>query len=283
MNFWVRIASAYLLPWSMPRSALRSSLYPWLKLVPTVLASVSAITTALLKADPKTTTAQFGPAIGTALYILQVNSWLILFFSALAIILLNMLLRWIGEPWRWNAIQVVLDRLRDNVYKKEFPRDPYHYHRVTLFKHVPFSVRLRIWPWSGWLVSMARSGHTNQNVLSVFKAPDDGDNAEGVAGLAWISKQPESISGLPEINAESSDDLIEEYAKDVNVSASFVKRRIAKKRSNPRSLIAIPIEVNNQVKWIVVLDSRSPKDLREIADAAASSYTPIISHLLKGA
>lgn len=130
---------------------------------------------------------------------------------------------------------------------------------------------------------MARSGHTNQNVLSVFKAPDDGDNAEGVAGLAWISKQPEYISELSEINTESSDAMIEEYAKDVNVSASFVKRRIAKKRTNPRSLIAIPIEVNNQVKWIVVLDSRSPKDLREIADAAASSYTPIISHLLKGA
>ena len=45
----------------------------------------------------------------------------------------------------------------------------------------------------------------------------------------------------------------------------------------------VTIEVNNQVKWIVVLDSRSPKDLREIADSAASSYTPIISHLLKGA
>jgi hypothetical protein len=130
---------------------------------------------------------------------------------------------------------------------------------------------------------MARSGHTNQNVLSVFKAPDDGDNAEGVAGLAWISKRPEYISQLPEINTTSSDDLIEEYANDTNVSVSFVKRRIAKRRSNPRSLIALPIEVNNQVKWIVVLDSRSPNDLREIADVAASSYTPIISHLLKGA
>jgi hypothetical protein len=130
---------------------------------------------------------------------------------------------------------------------------------------------------------MARSGHTNQNVLSVFKAPDDGDNAEGVAGLAWISKQPEYISDLPEINATSSEDLIEEYANATNVSVSFVRRRILRRRSNPRSLIAIPIEVNNQVKWIVVLDSRSPNDLREIADTAASSYTPIISHLLKGA
>jgi hypothetical protein len=267
----------------MPRSALRSNLYPRLKLVPTLLASVSAITTASLKADPKTTTAQLGPAIGTALYIYQSNSWLILLFSACAIILLNIVLRWIGEPWRWNAIQVVLDRLRDNVYKQEFPSDPYHYHRVTLFKHVPVSVGLRIWPWSGWLVPMARSGHTNQNVLSVFKAPDDGDNAQGVAGLAWTTKQIVYISELPEINDASSDHLLEEYAKATNVSVSFLRRRILKSRSNPRSLIAIPIEVNNQVKWIVVLDSRNPKDLREIANTAASSYTPIISHLLKGA
>jgi hypothetical protein len=224
----------------MPRSALRSNLYPWLKLVPTLLASLSAITTASLKADPKTTTAQFGSAIGKALYILQANSWLILFFSACAIILLNMVLRLIGEPWRWNAIQVVLDGFRDNVYRQEFRSDPYHYHRVTLFKHVPVSVGLRIWPWSGWLVPMARSGHTNQNVLSVFKAPDDGDNAEGVAGLAWISKECVYISALPEISTASSEDLVKEYAEYTNVSVAFVQRRIDKKRSNPRSLIAIP-------------------------------------------
>lgn len=267
----------------MPRSALRTNLYPWLKLVPTILASISAITTASLKADPKTTTAQLGPLVGAALAILQANSWLILFISACTIILLNLILRWIGEPWRWNAIQVVLDRLRDHVYKQEFQGEPYHYHRVTLFKHVPFSLRLRIWPWSGWLVPMARSGHTNQNIISVFKAPDNADNAEGVAGLAWRSKETESISNLPEISHTSCNKLILEYANATNVSVAFVKRRLTKSRSNPRSLIAIPIEVSNRVKWIVVLDSRSPQDLRGIADVAASSYTPIISHLLKGA
>ena len=111
----------------MPRSALRTNLYPWLKLVPTILASISAITTASLKADPKTTTAQLGPSVGAVLAILQANSWLILFISACTIVLLNLILRWIGEPWRWNAIQVVLDRLRDNVYKQEFQGEPYHY------------------------------------------------------------------------------------------------------------------------------------------------------------
>ena len=267
----------------MPRSALRSNLYSWLKLVPTILAFISAITTASLKADTKTTIAQFGPFIGAILAILQANSWLILFLSACTIILLNSILRWIGEPWRWNAIQVVLDRLRDNVYKQTFQGEPYHYHRVTLFKHVPFSLRLRLWPWSGWLVPMARSGHTNQNINSVFKAPDNADNAEGVAGLAWRSKETEGISQLPEISSTSCNDLISEYANATNVSVALVKRRIVKNRPNPRSLIAIPIEVNNRVKWIVVLDSRSPQDLRGIADAAASSYTPIISHLLKGA
>lgn len=266
----------------MPRSTLRSSLYPLLKRLPTFLAFVSTVTTASLRADPKTTTAQFGPAIGTVLYELQKYSWFILIISACAIILLNMILQWIGEPWRWNAIQVVLNTLRDNVYKKQYPSDPIHFHRVTLFKHVPLSVGPRIWPWSGWLVPMSRSGHTNQNVRSVFKAPDDGDNAEGVAGLAWISKETEYLSNLPEITTKSSDELIADYANATNVSVPFVKRRISKNRSNPRSLIAIPIEVNNQVKWIVVLDSRHPNDLQKIADDAASNYTPIISYLLRG-
>lgn len=267
----------------MQRSALRSSIYPSLKLLLPILAFISAVTTASLKADSKTTTTQYGAFIGAAIDILQSNSWIILFLAPCMIMLLGIILRWIGEPWRWNAIQIALDSLRDHVYKQEFKGEPYDYHQVTLFKHVPFSLRLILWPWSGWLVPMARSGHTNQNRISVFKAPDNADNAQGVAGLAWRSKETEVISGLPEITRASCDEQISQYAIDTNVSKAFVNRRIDKNRSNPRSLIAIPIEVNNRVKWIVVLDSRSPRDLREIAEAAASSYTPIISHLLKGA
>lgn len=267
----------------MQRSALPPFLYPGLKLAPTILASVSMLTTAILKADVTISTEKYGLFIGETLAAFQSNAWLIIFFSTCAIVVLNIVSRLIGEPWRWNAVQLVLDKFRDSVYLESFPGDPVHYHRVTLFKHVQFLARFKSWPWSGWLVPMARSGHTNQISNSIFKAPDDADKAEGVAGLAWSSKQTESISQLPEISKTSAEDILLEYSTATNVNVGVVKRRLQKSRPNPRSLIAVPIEVNNRVKWIVVLDSRSPRDLREIADVAASSYTPIISHLLKGA
>jgi hypothetical protein len=130
---------------------------------------------------------------------------------------------------------------------------------------------------------MARSGHTNQKSNSIFMAPDDADKAEGVAGIAWASKRTESISQLPKIDASSDQSLLLEYSKATNVDIKVVKLRIQRLRSNPRSLIAIPIEVGNRVKWIIVLDSRRPDDLLAAAEAAATSYSPIISHLLKGA
>lgn len=267
----------------MRRPVLRTYVYPRLKLAPSFLALVSAVTTATLKADVRTSTAQYGPYIGGALAVLQANAWIIILISTLLIIVLNFALRIIGEPWRWNAIQLVLDRFRDSVYLKSFPKDPIHHHRVTLFKHVPFSAQINKWPWSGWLVPMARSGHTNQNSNTIFMAPDDADKAEGVAGLAWASKRTESISLLPEINSSIDEITLLKYSRATNVTPETIKVRLSKRRSNPRSLIAIPIEVNSRVRWIIVLDSRRPDDLLPIAEAAASSYTPIISHLLKGA
>ncbi len=262
---------------------MRTYAYPGLKLAPSALAFVSAVTTATLKADVKTSTAQFGPYIGGALALWQANAWVIILVSTSAIIIFNFALRLIGEPWRWNAIQLVLDKFRDRVYLESFPKDPIHHHRVTLFKHVQFSARINAWPWSGWLVPMARSGHTNQKSNSIFMAPDDADKAEGVAGIAWASKCTESISQLPEIDASSNHSLLLEYSKATNIDVKAVKLRVQRRRPNPRSLIAIPIEVNNRVRWIIVLDSRRPDDLLAIAEAAATSYTPIISHLLKGA
>jgi hypothetical protein len=267
----------------MQKAALRTYAYPVLKLAPSVLAAVSAVTTATLKADVKTSTAQYGSHIGGALAAWQANAWIIILASTSAIIIFNFALRLIGEPWRWNAIQLILNMFRDRVYQESFPGDPIHHHRVTLFKHVQFSTRINAWPWSGWLVPMARSGHTNQKSNSIFMAPDDADKAEGVAGIAWASKRTESISQLPKIDASSDQSLLLEYSKATNVDIKVVKLRIQRLRSNPRSLIAIPIEVGNRVKWIIVLDSRRPDDLLAAAEAAATSYSPIISHLLKGA
>lgn len=57
---------------------------------------------------------------------------------------------------------------------------PYE-HQATLFRWQRWSFRSwatymrqgtrQIWPWSGWLVIVARSGHPNQNSLTAFPVP----------------------------------------------------------------------------------------------------------------
>lgn len=262
----------------MRERRLQTYAYPVLKLAPGTLALISAVTSAALKADIKALSSQYGQYIGGLISKWQAIAWIIILFSACAIILSNFALRWLGEPWRWDAVQVVLDKFRERVYFNAFPDDPLHYHRVTLFRHVPVVFQWKKWPWSGWLVPMARSGYTNQRSNTVFRAPDDADRVQGVAGMAWASKRIESISGLPEVYPTSHEIALREYSTATKMDISVLRRR----KSNPRALIAIPIEVNNRVKWIVVLDSREPRDLLRSAEEAAAGYTPIISHLLKG-
>ena len=71
----------------------------------------------------------------------------------------------LGDPSNHAAICELLDRFRDGVFGDR--SEDHSHHRVTLFKHygfhpLGFDFEDRGWPWSGWLIPVARSGHTAQ-------------------------------------------------------------------------------------------------------------------------
>ena len=72
----------------------------------------------------------------------------------------------------------VLEDFRAELFGKQHRGD----HRVTLFAYRRFwwGAMLRImWPRTGWLIPVARSGHTKQRSGTYFRVPDDDSRARG--------------------------------------------------------------------------------------------------------
>ncbi|MEN6541475.1 hypothetical protein [Parvibaculum sp.] len=101
-----------------------------------------------------------------------------------------------------------------------------------------------------------RSGKTSKKTRAIFLAPDDGDKAEGVAGYAWASNTVTVADGLPALVATSSDARINTYAQRTFCPTAIVREYVQQKRPLPRSIGAIPIEVNHEQWGVLVLDSR---------------------------
>lgn len=194
------------------------------------------------------------------------NSWLILALS-LAAGAAEAIRRMMGDPWVWNAAQLLLDDLRKNAFNNSTTDDS-HYNRVTLFKRVGFLPRLRSWadghtPWSGWLVPKLRSpGHAFQNTKTVFWAPDEAHKAEGIAGLTWVSGGTIYRSSLPNLDENSSDSDIKRYAEETLLSINLTRTRMKEGKSLARSYCGIPVEVRNKPWGVIVLDSRRPDGIR---------------------
>jgi hypothetical protein len=131
----------------------------------------------------------------------------------------------VGPPWLWDAIHSYLDSFRDYAFPDQ-PGDMLHEHRVTLFKHVRWRWCLKKWPWSGWLVPVERSGHTTRRTSAVFRAPDEANDAEGVAGVTWASKSAVPVPELPDLSGQPSVAEISEYAKKTFVSTEWVEAYI---------------------------------------------------------
>jgi hypothetical protein len=199
----------------------------------------------------------------------------------------------IGPPWIWKLIDEIIDELRDHVFDGQ--DEALHHHRVTLFKHVRSNLRLILgpwrspyWPWgkgrhpwSGWLVPISRSKHTTINSKTVFLAPDDADNAEGIAGHTWARDVTLPIDSLPDVNADPSEANIQEYSNRTWVSVEWVRSQVQNGKPLPRSLVGIPIEVSGNRWGVIVFDSRSP----EIKTARVSRQFRLVGltlgHLLK--
>jgi len=191
----------------------------------------------------------------------------------------------IGAPWVQITLRDLIEEFRKQVFARETQSDPAHYHRVTLFRRVgltsvifwfvppgfrlpPFFQR-RFWnrdplrgPGSGWLVPVARSGHATKQNISVFLAPDDADNAEGVAGEVWARNRALHKRGLPDFSGQPNEESIQEYAHGTFIPVQWVKERVEQKKPLPRSLYGMPIEIKGKLWGVLVLDSRNPNGIK---------------------
>lgn len=182
----------------------------------------------------------------------------------------------IGPPWVWATIHSILNEFREHAFRAETTGDPLHYHRVTLFKHVRMkwwlsheSWRSRFWPWgkgrypwSGWLVPVARSGHTTKSSSTVFLAPDDADHAEGVAGKTWALNSTLPVSKLPNLQDSPNQEQIADYSRRTFASEDWLRTRLGNDKPLPQSLHGIPVEVKGKPWGVLVLDSRSANGVK---------------------
>ncbi len=188
---------------------------------------------------------------------------------------------WVGRPRVWRTIEGVLDVLKESAFIDDCNDDPSHYHRVTLFQHMKRKFWILPWrgstpwggsrtPFSGWLVPVARSGHTTQRSATVFLAPDDADNAEGVAGQTWNNAVIVSHNSLPELTKTSSDADVIEYARKTGTSLESNRKRLGSGASTPAAMVGIPVFVDGRPWGVIILDSRKPNGIKSAEDNAVA-------------
>lgn len=191
-------------------------------------------------------------------------------------------------------------------------------HQSCRFWFWPFRGRLTPWgfgrgPWSGWLAAVHRSGHLTKRGIAVFLAPDDASCAEGVAGQAFRrqayragkgeNKLPNlsSVQYLGKITAvllalrstigwrnpeviryQEERQLVEEYAKQTNVSARLVWQRIKRRKICPISMVGIPVENSQGETWgVLVMDSRNEHECIDTDTKAFRAALTVLTGALR--
>lgn len=175
----------------------RSSL-AWTRRAATVTGSLVA---AVLAASPEGA-ADLWPPLESVVRFGHDTAWIWLTCAIVVGAAANWLWGRLRHPAVSDATNAILDEFQEALFAKT--GGDYAHHRVTLFKRVSWRAtfakdnagRLR-WPWSGWLVPVARSGHGTRQTGVRFLCPDDTDHAQGVAGRAWASFRVEDARSNP--------------------------------------------------------------------------------------
>ena len=207
--------------------------------------------------------------------------WLILAFS-LTTIFSQYIRSRIGTDVVWQTVQYLLDQYREELFGSKDDEAQF-FHRITLFKHVRWHWGLVCWPWSGWMIPVARSGNKTRKHIAKFRASsDDPDNAEGIAGQAWANERPVQICGLPDINTgETSKEDLGEYANKSLVEVKWLQTRKKKNKNNARSMLGIPVEVKGKTWGAMVVDSRSPDEILSETALKKQKYKTLVNILAK--
>jgi len=190
-----------------------------------------------------------------------------------------------GTANSWKVATHLLEEYRKAIFqsKSTLENEADHHNRVTLYKHVSMRLAFCRWPWSNWVVPVARTGHTTQNWrIPRFLAPTgEPDLAEGVAGLTFANNSTIIVSKLPALTPESSDTAIQRYARKGLVSEKWVRNRLKRGSCSIRSLVGIPIEVDGKPWGAIVVDSRNPEPIIGIKELENEEFKRLARSLSK--
>jgi hypothetical protein len=189
-----------------------------------------------------------------------------------------------GTDKTWSTVTTLLEEYKRGIFEKKenFDQDPDYYNRVTLYRYVSWRWSLCRWPFTGWMVPVARTGHTtvSRHIRRFRASKSNPDSAEGVAGQTYVQWVTLPVFDLLEITAASSNDDRRLYAKKGLIPESWVLKRsnrlldlrpvrwlterfLKRPTFTSRSLLGVPIEVNGNRWGVLVIDSRKPEKIGE--------------------
>lgn len=229
---------------------------------------------ATLKAD----TDQWNIVVGGPIAWMQQQAWLFIPVAVVVHGIAQQIRRFAGRPTTWKAVHLLLDQFRDRAFPN-ISNDPLDHHRVTLFRYRRWCLwPLRRWPWSGWLIPVERSGYLTRRSGSVFRVPDQADDAEGIAGLAYRTGGVIREEDLPDVTQTDDPELLRLYASRTGVTEAWVRTN----RPKARSYCGIHIEVGGRPWGVIVLDSRGPDTIRQRAKRDFRDFGRLLGAILEG-
>lgn len=222
---------------------------------------------------------------------LSEHAWWLIVILGLTAAVAKLLREKLDRDWKWTLIQELIDRIARDAFVGT--DGPIHHHRATLFHRcwcfwiTPFRSRCwpwgyGRWPWSGWLVPLVRSGYATQKSKTVFLAPDDADNAEGVAGMIWAYDKELIVTTNKAIGHTATQAEIDTYANNTVVASKWVGAQIVAGKVLAASFQGIPVEVKGRKWGVLLLDSRDPTAAAK-ANLNMSSHAYVLGKLLEGA
>ncbi len=175
------------------------------------------------------------------LRVIQENALVILIVFTVLTWAASVIKYYYGRPWIWGLVKTLLEELHCDVFRGQAVSAQHD--RVTLFKKRPWRLRFGFCPSTDWLCAVERSHHMGRRKRVWFRAKDDGKDLKGVAGATWGEGNTILKDRLPLLTKDASQDQIQIYAKETFIEVDYIKKKLKKSCTFPRSLCGILVEV----------------------------------------
>ena len=235
-------------------------------------ASLLVVLPAILKA-PADKIDAFSKDLGWPVYFVQDHAWWLVPVLGTASFLSNHGCKWFQARYMNTAVWQLLQQIHRFAFQ-DIQQDPVCEHRVTLFRGTwcwSWANRSAwCWPFGHKLVIAVRSGHMTQKSKTTWSIGDRPSHCTGFAGLVWLHKKVICITNLPDVTSTTDDKILKQYAKKTNITFEWLKNK------NPRptatAYLGIPVEINNELWGVIVLDSSNPNGIRFDGNERQNAY-----------